>query len=369
VAILASVEKRKEDWPKAAYLAVLERFARMPRSGWSRAKEYFCEKFTANISMTEFKAQAQKAVVTATGRPCTLKDFSPQEAKRRKTVESMFEENTLYEAKLYNHVKDMFLAAVKERSKTPVDEPMRTRKVPGDRLDRALLGILNRLAGEYAAVNNPQSMADLARIIQAVQMTYEAGTTRMRKQSEWRPNIERKIAALKATKTLLEQVKDGVVLSTAQQTQARKAMREHKLTLSKPHDVTEAVTLIGHDIQVYEKKLVVSDHRKEFRRANHQFELYRGRFYRELAGENTREKHNVPNEAVKDFWTTMWNKDEAAEDMFDEYLVGFEAGEDPAIAFPTHAEFLELVKYLPNWKAAGVDGIYNFFIKHIDTLH
>ena len=32
------------------------------------------------------------------------------------------------------------------------------------------------------------------------------------------------------------------------------------------------------------------------------------------------------------------------------------------LTFPTEA-------YLPNWKAAGIDGIYNFFIKKMSSLH
>ena len=37
--------------------------------------------------------------------------------------------------------------------------------------------------------------------------------------------------------------------------------------------------------------------------------------------------------------------------------------------FPSMLEFIEIVKLLPNWKAAGNDGIFNFFIKKCSSLH
>lgn len=37
--------------------------------------------------------------------------------------------------------------------------------------------------------------------------------------------------------------------------------------------------------------------------------------------------------------------------------------------FPSLEEFKEIIKSLPNWKAAGLDNIYNFFIKQLSSLH
>ncbi|KAL6120498.1 hypothetical protein NUSPORA_02768 [Nucleospora cyclopteri] len=42
---------------------------------------------------------------------------------------------------------------------------------------------------------------------------------------------------------------------------------------------------------------------------------------------------------------------------------------DETIMFPTIDEFGNIIRYLPNWKAAGVDGAYNFFIKRMKSLH
>lgn len=65
----------------------------------------------------------------------------------------------------------------------------------------------------------------------------------------------------------------------------------------------------------------------------------------------------------------MWNEDEVDGNIFSEYLVEYLPADADLVTFPTEEEFQNIVKYLPNWKAAGIDGIYNFFIKKMSSLH
>lgn len=37
--------------------------------------------------------------------------------------------------------------------------------------------------------------------------------------------------------------------------------------------------------------------------------------------------------------------------------------------FPAEAEVIDTIRFFPSWKAAGCDGIYNFFIKRCTSLH
>ncbi|VDN08195.1 unnamed protein product [Thelazia callipaeda] len=46
------------------------------------------------------------------------------------------------------------------------------------------------------------------------------------------------------------------------------------------------------------------------------------------------------------------------------YLEDFVPGDEVHHTFTSEAQFRKIVSYLPNWKAAGRDGIYNFFIKY-----
>lgn len=54
---------------------------------------------------------------------------------------------------------------------------------------------------------------------------------------------------------------------------------------------------------------------------------------------------------------------------YDDYLDAYEQRSDVRVIVPLAVEFDEVVQYLSNWKAAGSDRIYNFFIKKLKYLH
>jgi len=145
-------------------------------------------------------------------------------------------------------------------------------------------------------------------------------------------------------------------------------MRDLDLILDKPKDVIKAISLLQESVQVYQKKIQMHESRREFRRDNQFFELNRRMFYRQLT-EGDKITHQVSSESIKEFWSSMWNENEANDSRVSEYLVEYLPGEADLVTFPTEEEFQNIIKYLPNWKAAGIDGIYNFFIKKISSLH
>ncbi|TBU10378.1 reverse transcriptase [Hamiltosporidium tvaerminnensis] len=96
------------------------------------------------------------------------------------------------------------------------------------------------------------------------------------------------------------------------------------------------------------------------------FELFRGRFYRGLS-ERVESEHVVYRDEISEFWSTMLNKNDDIVTS-DDYLILFVSDNHPT-TFPSLDEFVNIINWLPNWKAAGIDGIYNFFIKKLTTLH
>ncbi|KAL6122253.1 hypothetical protein NUSPORA_00720 [Nucleospora cyclopteri] len=65
----------------------------------------------------------------------------------------------------------------------------------------------------------------------------------------------------------------------------------------------------------------------------------------------------------------MWNEKEAKSPSYEEYLLECTPDQDDIVVFPTIDEFVDIIRYLPNWKAAGVDGVLNLFIKKNKSLH
>ncbi|KAI4290877.1 hypothetical protein PAPHI01_0151 [Pancytospora philotis] len=342
----------------------------MPRKGWAKAHAYFCSRFSVNVSVEEFTRRAKKAVVSDTGRPCTVRQFQDRATKRVKTVTELLEESSLADARLYAKMLEKIQIHIRTASKTSVEAAERTRKVPSSRVDTNVLTALNRAVGQHVKENPPSTMEHIARILQAVQAVYQAETERAPRASPWAANITAKITRQREARDVLMKAQRGEELEDDERRTARKAMREQGLALSKPHDVGEAVATLDNLIRAHEKRLEMNVKRKEFHKQNMQFELNRKRFYRGLSGDQGM-THTVPAEEVKAFWSTMWNKPETETEStgLNRWLLSFDAGPEAPAVFPTRAEFGELVAWLKPWVGAGVDGVFNYFIQRISSLH
>lgn len=66
----------------------------------------------------------------------------------------------------------------------------------------------------------------------------------------------------------------------------------------------------------------------------------------------------------------IWEEDRPeAEENYKEYIQEYNLNLGEQLIFPTEEEFINIIKTLPNWKAAGPDRIFNFFIKNITSLN
>ncbi|KAM0679792.1 hypothetical protein GINT2_001963 [Glugoides intestinalis] len=91
----------------------------------SQALNVFNGKFIASIPMQDFMKQSKAAIITENGNRCSIRNFDVEVAKRRKTREEVFEENTICEAKLFLQVRERFLSKIKSISERKIEEPVR----------------------------------------------------------------------------------------------------------------------------------------------------------------------------------------------------------------------------------------------------
>ncbi|KAI4293539.1 hypothetical protein PAPHI01_2813, partial [Pancytospora philotis] len=253
-----------------------------------------------------------------------------------------------------------FFTHMKIFAERKVEQVTWTRKVPSELVDPQILGFIDQASGEYAANYPPSSMSDIARLLQAAQACYESRTRKERKPSTWRESIEKKVQLNKTNKDLISRYTKGDALPPRELSDARKCMRDLNLILDNKRDAMEALSILEERVRVYQSKLEGSEKRTQFRRDNRTFELYRGRFYKQLTGEKAVE-YSVPTEDIAGFWGGMWNRREGDEQAYDEYLDTWVPDAKAQNTFPSLLEFQEVVKFLPCWKAAGPDGIYSFF--------
>ncbi|TBU05797.1 hypothetical protein CWI38_2704p0010, partial [Hamiltosporidium tvaerminnensis] len=139
--------------------------------------------------------------------------------------------------------------------------------------------------------------------------------------SAWKENIESKISKLVLSKDLLEKARKQEKLSTSETKSLKKIMREFNLNLSSVTDLSEALVKKNESLNVYEKKITMHESRKQFRKENRMFELFRGRFYRGLS-ERVESEHVVSRDEIVSFWSTMWNKNDDTV-TYDDYLIPF----------------------------------------------
>ncbi|TBU10066.1 reverse transcriptase, partial [Hamiltosporidium tvaerminnensis] len=256
---------------------------------------------------------------------------------------------------------------IKEISERQIGKVVvRTRKLPNELVDSKILNLINRKIGEYADSCLPMTRTAVARIIQAAQLGFDEATRKEKPRSAWKENIESKISKLVLSKDLLEKARKQEKLSTSETKSLKKIMREFNLNLSSVTDLSEALVKTNESLNVYEKKITMHESRKQFRKENRMFELFRGRFYHGLS-ERVKSEHVVSRDETVSFWSTMWNKNDDTV-TYDDYLIPFGSDNHPT-TFPSLDEFVNIINWLPNWKAAGIDGIYNFFIEKLTTLH
>ncbi|TBU11070.1 reverse transcriptase, partial [Hamiltosporidium tvaerminnensis] len=340
--ILRSIEAERQEFIRCVFFAVQTRFDRMPRNGWKEIQSYYNEKFSCTETIDVLKRMAHNK---------TEEEIRQEKnGERRRIATCLAEPCSLTDTARFISLREKYLSNIKKISEEEIGKVVvRTRKLPNELVDSTVLDLINRIVGEYADSHVPMTITDIARIIQTAQ----------RPRSTWKESIESKISVLKLSKDILEKARRREELSSSQTKSLKKIMREFNLDLNKTNDLSEALVKKNELITVYEKKLTRYESRKQFRKENRMFELFRGRYYRGLSELNRDE--------IVSFWSTMWNKNNEIV-TYDEYLIPFVPDTHQA-TFPSLDEFVDIINWLPNWKAAGIDGIYNFYIKKLTTLH
>ncbi|TBU10677.1 hypothetical protein CWI38_1615p0010, partial [Hamiltosporidium tvaerminnensis] len=251
-----------------------------------------------------------------------------------------------------------FLSKIKEISMKEIGKVVvRTRKNPNKLVDSKVLDLINRVVGEYAGAHVPESITEAAYIMQAAQVCYDEATRKEKPRSAWKENIESKISKLVLSKDLLDKTRKQEKLSTSETKSLNKITREFNLNLSSVTDLSVALVKKNESLNVYEKK-----NSKHESKSNSE-----KRIICFSSSERVESEHVVSRDEIVSFWSTMWNKNDDTV-TYDDYLIPFVSDNHPT-TFPSLDEFVNIINWLPNWKAAGIDGIYDFFIKKLTTLH
>ncbi|KAK1350991.1 hypothetical protein LUQ84_000262 [Hamiltosporidium tvaerminnensis] len=309
----------------------------MPRNGWTELHRYYNEKFGCTETLEVLKKWAQSEM----GKEVK----SEENGERRRIATCLADTCTLTDTTEYINLRDKFLSKIKEISENEIGKVVvRTRKHPNELVDSKVLDLINRVVGEYAGAHVPESITEAAYIMQAAQVCYDEATRKEKPRSAWKENIESKISKLVLSKDLLEKARKQEKLSTSETKSLKKIMREFNLNLSSVTDLSEALVKKNESLNVYEKKITMHENRKQFRKENRMFELFRDRFYRGLS-ERVESEHVVSRDEIVSFWSTMWNKNDDTV-TYDDYLIPFVSDNHPT-TFTSLDEFVNILNWLP----------------------
>jgi hypothetical protein len=157
----------------------------------------FSEKFGSLISSFEFKKSAEMVITSESGKKCSRSKFAEESSKRRKSIVDLFEENYLSELKLYTKVRDQLKTELANLKTLNVEEVPRTKKIPSEKQDTIVIDLINQAIAEILPARKTETLSDIAKVLQAAQLTYQAINTKPSVKSNWSENIKRKLTRLK----------------------------------------------------------------------------------------------------------------------------------------------------------------------------
>ena len=280
------------------------------------------------------------------------------------------------DSQLLTVVNEAFRRLYDENVSINVQDRVRTRKIPSEKFDRALMTHIQIILANHVKNSPPHNISDISLLLYVVQRTYEVLKNKTIQKSMWKDNIMAKISSLEEAKAVLDKhvsnVSNGVPKQDAQTLE--KVFNKYNVKKWDLNDSKRAREELSHRVEIYRKKIDIHEKRKLFRKTNYMFELNRARFYRQVSEKDTICSTADSNE-VKEFWCKMWSTKDVEELGWDQTLkCGADARQEDvievqAVCDSTDKEIVDIISRLPNWKAAGIDGVFNFFIKESKCLH
>lgn len=365
-------ETDDQDWIRKLCVMITNRYVRMPRGWWPRIRTEHNTKFNTNTSLDDIKNLYSRFKRVE----YRNNDNQPQHQAGTSQQTSQQAEDRSAGHVQHNVPRtiknvDLFVR-VSEKLRQNFNEyrggdqlRLRTKRIYSFKLDHDFIDILNQVIKHQKLDQEADSIAEVNDLMYACQLTYEEMHTKPKATSPWKESIEKKIRYYEAKCKILEEYEPGsrpskqVMQECARQgihTCDRSAM---ELTIDE----------LRQTIKVYQKKIEVAQKRKQFHYDNKRFEFNRSAFYR-----NFREDGSVSNEIkmeeVTKYWQAMWARAEQPTDYRQMVNIAPCANLEIEVSEEKIKSYVaEAIKSLPPWKAPGPDGVYNFFIKKMISVH
>ncbi|KAG0425251.1 hypothetical protein DMUE_6045, partial [Dictyocoela muelleri] len=219
-------------------------------------------------------------------------------------------------------------------------------------------------------------ITEIIKLIYSCQLNYFKFTHRPRPSTNWIDNINKQINMRKQHLNILNKyiTQDGLDKAETELfrricLQRRKKQNERYKPIT-TNELQEIAFQLENEIKLYEKRLEVHQNKKRFLRDNYLYECNRRKFYREISSEMSKYVSSIDKNEMLVFWKSQFKsqphtKKKERKNLIETTLSPINS-ESP---IDTSYDLIdEIINNLPNWKACGIDKIYNFFIKNLKSV-
>ncbi|KAG0435885.1 Retrovirus-related Pol polyprotein from type-1 retrotransposable element R2 [Dictyocoela muelleri] len=246
-------------------------------------------------------------------------------------------------------------------------------KIPSHKVDWAIISQINNVISDILKHKSNMTLHDITKTLLSAQLTYQSLKNKPNKIKKIQQNtISTKINMLQNKLKFIAIIKENFE-NFDKKCLVYKDLIRNFGEINSLDDLNRVEFKVNNILRLLIKKEKTDSEYKIYKRTNTIFELNRRAFYEGLEKENLEQPQHIDPLIIKNYWKNMWKKDECFKPNYDKILQIFEEKSnsicEPEPINLKFEDFVYLINKLQPWKAAGPDGIYNFWIKNIAALH
>ncbi|GIX62386.1 reverse transcriptase homolog [Babesia caballi] len=287
--ICNSVKGTVETWSRLVMESVVAAKFRMPNKGYPLVAANFIKKFSLRVNendvirdLKRIRAHCVKHGPQLTGEIGSIRDVS-----------------------LYERLKKEFNGLMTSRMENPtVLRDKRNQRYTEHSINKEAVSMLNVIIKEYLIDHPVNDMTHLAIIYQTAQDCHDIVAYKPPKATGWRDIIKEKLNDLTAALTSVLRWRND----KEEFEEAKRFMGKYNRRIDNEEHVEEVIQRIEEAKTREEMKLNASDFKRRLFNANRMFELFTGRFFRNLEQKHQVDESKINSGMLIDYWSQMWTK-------------------------------------------------------------
>ena len=185
---------------------------------------------------------------------------------------------------------------------------------------------------------------------------------------KWRKQIENDIRNIRSELSILCEISKNT--DNVNEKKRKSIFKKHNI--KNKDDIQIAIERLKQQLQAKSQRIRRLDKKRKFYHHNKLYKENTKKFYRDLGKKKIEVQTPPEKEDVEIFWSNIWERKKSHNENT-EWIKQIEQANQltPEQDWPEISleETVTAIKQSSNWKTPGKDGIANFWLKHLTTLH